>query len=50
MPRRFSAVLTLTASLLLPVLWAVPAAAESGAHRKPVAPPVDTPVVIAERD
>ncbi|MEO1236115.1 MAG: hypothetical protein AAFX76_04935 [Planctomycetota bacterium] len=41
--------LVLAAAAWLPLTWAAPAAAESGAHRNPP-PPVDTPLVIGERE
>lgn len=48
--RRTVSALAVAAALLLPTLAAAPAHAESGAHRNPPAPPVHTPVVVAERD
>jgi len=48
--RRTASALALAAALLLPTLAAAPAHAESGAHRNPPAPPVYTPIVVAERD
>ncbi|MEE9405337.1 MAG: hypothetical protein V3V20_10610 [Algisphaera sp.] len=43
-------VFALVAALFLPALMAPPASAESGAHRMPPAPPIDTPVDIGRRD
>jgi len=48
--RRLASAFAITATLLLTTLAAAPAHAESGAHRHPPAPPIHTPVGVAERD
>lgn|GEM_PF-2092041 len=48
--RQAISALVIAGALLLTTLATAPAHAESGAHRNPPAPPVHTPIVVAERD
>lgn len=47
--RSLISALGLAVSVCLPLVWSAPASAESGAHRNPP-PPIDSPLVIADRD
>ncbi|MEM1109273.1 MAG: hypothetical protein AAGH99_11360 [Planctomycetota bacterium] len=48
--RSLLSTLVLAAAMCLPLALAGNASAESGAHRQPPPPPVDTPIVFDELD